>query len=57
VRILPLANRVDSSALSYQAAHRRVFVPNVAKLYLGNLTKREVRRRVLFEVEQGQLTD
>src|SRR5215831_8724297 len=57
VGVLAFAHRIDAASLPNQAAHRRVFVPDVAELYLGNLSEGVVRGRVLREPEQGQFTD
>src|SRR5581483_11466346 len=57
MRVLPLAYRIYSSSLADQASHSGIFVPNIAKLDLRNLSKGVVSACVLRKAEQCKLAN
>ncbi|BAM00679.1 hypothetical protein CLDAP_26390 [Caldilinea aerophila DSM 14535 = NBRC 104270] len=52
--ILAFAYRIHPSALADEAAHRGIFVPDVAQFHLSNLSQRIMGKPILVIAEQGQ---
>src|SRR5579885_3367552 len=57
VRILAFTYCIDPTALTDEAPHGRIFVPDVAKLHLGDLTEGKMAGAVLEEAEARQLSN
>jgi hypothetical protein len=54
VRVLPFTHRINSSSLPDKTPHGWILMPDVSKLYLGNLSQSEMLSGVLKIPEKGE---
>jgi len=57
MRVLPFTDRVNSPALSNQASHSWIFVPDVAELNLRDLAQRIVRAAILLKPKHSEFAN